>query len=481
MTRYQHKYISLLLPAFLLMGLYSCDSYLDLAPEDTLIERIVFENPATVEASLGDAYFQFLQAATRNVAYTIGDFTTLNTNYDVFLDIYVSGFIDPSENAIRDMWARHYSAINVANNLIEKIPRLASYDEGLQQRHIAEARFIRALCYFNLLKLYGDGALSGNMNGLGLPLQLMPFEGYDTGDVIPRSSNEDVYEQIVTDLSEAIPILPQTHPTNIATRSRGTKGSAWAMLSRVYLYKGNFVLAAEAAAEVLNLTSVYGLTNSLLQLFPPNDGTSVTTMTNEYVFGFPVSNNVGSYSSGNNNISWSYFYKRTLWVNTDFLELFDEGDLRVAQLTGIGFTGTGSQEIDARTTTFKFNNQNGRDNVPIIRLAEVMLTRAEALARTQGINQESVNLLNQVRSRSVPDAIAFETSSFSTPAELIDRILLERRFELAFEGHHRFDLIRTGRSLRNPDLTENLYALPIPQIEIDISQGIIEQNPGYVQ
>ena len=117
----------------------------------------------------------------------------------------------------------------------------------------------------------------------------------------------------------------------------------------------------------------------------------------------------------------------------------------------------------------------------MIRLPEVMLTAAEALAHTQGINSTSINLLNQVYARAytkngVPHV--YTAADFATPAALITRILQERKWELAFEGFARFDAIRNDMA-PNPQLPANRYALPVPQHEIDITKGLIKQNPGY--
>jgi len=115
----------------------------------------------------------------------------------------------------------------------------------------------------------------------------------------------------------------------------------------------------------------------------------------------------------------------------------------------------------------------------MIRLAEIMLTRAEALARTGGVNDESLSLLNTVRSRSVTNAIPYTTGSFAAGTDLVNTILQQRDFELAFESQHRYDLIRTDQPIHNPDLAANRKVLPIPQAEIDISAGVIKQNSGY--
>jgi hypothetical protein len=116
----------------------------------------------------------------------------------------------------------------------------------------------------------------------------------------------------------------------------------------------------------------------------------------------------------------------------------------------------------------------------LIRLPEMLLTRAEALVKQDNtINNEAVTLLNKVRSRSLPSATPYTVSSFATATALADSIFSERRYELAFEGLYRYDLIRTGKPLHNPDIAEGKKTLPVPQVEIDISQGVIRQNSAY--
>ena len=109
----------------------------------------------------------------------------------------------------------------------------------------------------------------------------------------------------------------------------------------------------------------------------------------------------------------------------------------------------------------------------------MMLVRAEALAKTVGVVQEAVTLLNSVRSRALPARTPYTTGSFATPADLLNAIMNQRRFELAFEGFYRYDLLRSGQPLRSPDIANAKKVLPVPQVEIDISHGLIKQNTGY--
>src|SRR5690606_4732392 len=147
------------------------------------------------------------RAVTGSSSYVFGDFTTANVEHSVFYNIFEDGSLDPADYNVESIWSGYYAAVNVANNLIDKVPKFAKYSESKQAQFIDEAKFVRAWAYFDLLKMFGDGALTGNQSGLGLPLQLTPFQGYDTGEDIPRSTNAEVFDQILLDLTEAYPHL----------------------------------------------------------------------------------------------------------------------------------------------------------------------------------------------------------------------------------------------------------------------------------
>lgn len=457
---------------FLIILLVACDSQLDLAPEDTLVEDKVFASEKTADAAVADAYHSFYEASTFfGVTYAFGDLTTDNValaNNSGYWT-YVDAELTPADYVVGEVWRLHYKAINVANNLIKKIPEIGTYDETLERQHVAEGRFLRAFAYLNLLRIYGDGALTGDASGLGVVLQLEPFEGI-VEEPKPRQNNGAVFNLVIEDLQLAIADLPTAHSNNERTRSRATKASAQALLSRVYLYQSDFGAAASAAQVVLADPN-YFLTSDLQQLFPPNPDASPQEMTEEWLFGFPVSTNNGNFQYGTNYLDLIYYFKNNAWADAAFIDLYDTADLRRQELIFAGFAG------NPNLTTFKFNNPEGLDNVPMLRLAEVILTRAESLARTNGLVPEAVDLLNQIRQRA--GLTSFDLADFSNADDLVNAILHERRLELAFEGLHRFDLIRTGQPLKNPDVPTDRFAWPIPQYEIELSGGVVVQNPGY--
>lgn len=472
------SYISHIFALLVAMTILSgCDKYLDIKPEDTLVETDVFSEEALAERALGEAYLE-LAYATTGMHYIFADFTTEIVESDdlEFYSKFIDGGLSPEDATVAGFWLDLYSVINLANSLIVKIPEFGKYNEDVEQQHVAEAKFIRAYAYHKLLVMFGDGALIGKMDGLGLPLQLTPFQGYSFDDpAVARSSVQETYDQIVKDLTESIEFLPDSYSSNLDTRSRATVGGAKALLARVYLYMQDYANAADYAQQVIDMSDVYTFEPDILDLFPDNRARNLTAFSREYVFGFPFSLD----EMGNNDISYYYFFKLSLWADEDFIASFEEGDLRRDTLIYSGDTFYNQHLTADRRSTFKFPEAYGRDNVPMIRLSEMLLTRAEALAHTAGVNQESVDIINQIRNRVFENNSDLTMGDFSDSDVLVNKILEERKFELAFEGLHRFDVMRTGRSLRNPGISEEMKVLPIPQIDIDLSGDVILQNPGY--
>ncbi len=245
-----------------------------------------------------------------------------------------------------------------------------------------------------------------------------------------------------------------------------------ALLARVYMYKRDYSNAALWSAKVL-ARDIYALESDLYKVFPPNPNGDVISFSREHLFGFPVSSNGGNWQFGGNEI---YYVYNNFWYSYTFISTFADSDERKIKLM--------REEKNKGVTIYvtdKYPNSNGRDNVTLMRLPEMILTRAEALARTGSvISQEMIDGLNAVHMRANPTSEVFTIDDFSSMDDLIDRILLESSKELAFEGIQRFDQLRSDRPLYNPELPDNKKVLPIPLREITISNGIVRQNEGYV-
>lgn len=448
----------------LLLMVCACNKQLDLKPEGTMVESELLKNEQTTESYLASTYLKMMDAVA-GYSYQLGDITAgIADTYDKDL---IKGNIDPRDDNYSSLWSLPYEAINQCNVIISQLGKYAEFDKTKQAVFIGEARFIRAYCYTVLLRLYGDGALQGKGGNMGVPLRLAAFDGYDGTQDIPRATNEEVYTQILADLDAAIPDLPASRSDALSQGSRATKGAANALAARVCLYQRSYDKAAVYAQAAMS-GNVYHLQPTFWNLWPDNSASLGSyLLSNEILFALPESFNKTARSNDNNGIYYVYGYNDPLPA---FLDTYAAGDERRDSLL-----------LDQTPVMRKFTDQNIRDNVPLIRLPEVMLTAAEALAQTKGVNSTSIDLLNQVNARAYTkkgQPHVYTAADFATPAALISRILQERKWELAFEGFARFDAIRTNTA-PNPELPATRYVMPIPQHEIDITRGLIKQTPGY--
>ena len=498
----------------LIAALCSCN--LDLAPENVMVDQTVYSEPKTAQAALNGAYVRmniFMAGAPEdqnNYSYSSycwlsGDLGTENlkareggSTGQIALE---EGEYD---NSVRDgdiltSWIKGYNAIDYANNIIDGVTRYGDIENPENRRIVAEGRFLRAFNYFNLLKMFGDGALTGNADGLGLIIRDKPYDGYNPDQIQTRSTVEATWKFIIDDLEAAIPNLPET-PSAAAGRYCATAPVAKALLSRVYLYKGSYTNDMDCMTKVIEYATdvlacegyIFDNTSTAhhRSLFPSNEYDSSlassypdpTARSSEIIFYQPSRISTELYPNG---ISSILFNKRTLFVEADFpAATYAEGDYRgIVEDSSDSMLGQGSTNY-YRTdlTTLKFTNNAGYDDVIYIRLSEIKLNLAEALARRDGVTDDALKQLNDIRRRPfAPDKRpAFLTAAdFAGKEAFISEILAERNRELAFESHQRWDLIRTGRPLRNAALTDAQKILPIPDYEINISKGKIEQNTAF--
>ncbi len=469
------KYIIVILTFF---AFSNCDNQLDLAPEDKIVEDKVFAKEKSAEGALVGTYNLMFEAF--KTFYKLADQTTWTVSDDgraTFLLPFYEGTLTANDGFVLGIWQAHYKAINQANMLIYKIDKLGKYNEQIKKQHIAESRFIRAWSYLNLLMWFGNGALQNKENELGVVLYLDHYDGFDKKkDIRPRNTNGEIFDQIIKDLEESIIDLPEAHPTRLSNVARANKYNASALLSKVYLIQKNYQKAIEYASIVLNNPN-YKLETNLLKVFPPNPNDAEINFSGEHLFAFPVSSNGGNWQFGGNNI---YYYYANYWFSDILVDIFDETDLRLQILTKKMQKKLEDGVVKTVFITEKYPSKNGRDNLTIMRLPEVMLIKAEAiLHQNKTLDQEAISLLNKVYLRANPQADAIKTEDFEDYKELLDRILEEKAKELCWEGSQRFDDIRTGRKLSENSLPDAKKILPIPQREIDISEGVIKQNPTY--
>ena len=455
----------------LVFSLNSCEDKLALEPEQDLNEEVVFSTPlAAKSAVLGlystaqtlDFYGSMPQVIEEfmgdNVNFVgsfptlqeLRDFTTVSTNSNVSL-----------------IWQLHYQVILRANKIIAQVPNVPNLTDDEKGAYIGEAKFMRALAYFQLVNMFAQPFQVSGGSNLGVPLVLEEFNVEVTYPA--RATVNEVHAQIRKDLTEAAAALPPDHGDPIETTVRATKGAANALLARLALYReewGNAITASRAA-----ITGPYALASDY-SFYDKNTPEDVFTIQNS------ATDNGATGSGG-----WASFYSPTA--------VGGRGDAPFSASLTTAFTaesndkryalkrnGTAADNL-TRTFTTKFPDpvSNG-DNSPVIRITEVYLTLAEALAQQSPTpNVEAINIVNTLRNRAGLGSIFPVTKQ-----ALINAVLLERRKELAFEGFRRMDMLRYKQDLRagNPlaAFGGQKTILPIPQRELDNNKNL-QPNPGF--
>lgn len=391
----------------------------------------------------------------------------------------------PVNQQLRDIWSWMFAGVNRANYIMQYQDKT---DFAGKEEVIAQARFLRAYYYFELVKFFGD-------------VPLVVDKPLEFGDqyTVARTPASEVYGQIVEDLKFAADNLPATQ----MQVGRITSGAANALLGKAYLYQGLYDDAAIAFEKVI--AGPYMLVEDYKSIFEPegeNGPGSVFEVqyTDKEGAGFGCLqcsegnvaigfNGIRSYSGPDFESGFSFNVP-----TQEVVDAFEAGDIRkdVAILDieawasetgatyGIGNEHTGyfnrkyiARQGDLNTGDANLTNPN---NYRSIRFADVLLMAAEANFRKPSSDDSKARLyLNMVRERAGLTAV--ETSG----AALLDVIYHERRVELVGEGHRFFDLVRTGRAANEIDgfVAGKHELFPIPQIEIDLAGGNWDQNPNY--
>lgn len=364
-----------------------------------------------------------------------------------------------------------YRTINEANLFLKNIEkykgRATPEDEA---KYIAEAKFIRALTYFYLVNLWAQPyKFTSDGSHLGVPLVLTASDTpFDASNQVPRNSVKEVYDQIVKDLTEALPSLPKV-PAAVANRNvsnvgRATQGAVNALLARVYLFKQDYGNALEYSNKVIS-SNDYALSPTIKNVF-----TQFTT--SESIFS--VAQSSGDNPNTNHSLSQHYSPdgRADIQVTAAFQNLMSENDSRRKDLL---------LTKDAGIWNRKYVSTG--DWVPVLRFSEILLIKAEALANLEGgagTNAEALNLVNQIRHRS--DATTTVTAANKN--EMIAAVLNERRIELAFEGQGIYEFLRTGRNIpAHAIFNEQVWGsdkviFPFPYSETQQNPNLV-QNPGY--
>jgi hypothetical protein len=472
--------------ALLTLGLSSCNDFLEVVPQTERTTVNFYNTAADFNTALVGTYATFKSAGLYgNGAGSLifmGEMSTDNTDYGFPRGTSVAAGYEIedlnyslSNTYFRDAWLGNYQGIARANAILDHLPAV-SFDATLKGQYDGEARFLRAMYYFNLVRLFG-------------PVQLITTEISDPYGTAAtgRSPVSEVYALIESDLQAAENTLPATIAA--ANQGRASKWAAKALLGKVYLTEKKYDLAGTKLKEIIDAN-----VNSLM----PNYADAfllTTSFANNREVMLAVQYKGGQISQGGNFYSqWTPFGANSPDFGVtngsgdglnrptpDLIAAYEAGDTRKAASIATSYKDAAGKVVN-EPYPIKFRQTGiirGESDVdyPVLRYADVLLMYAEAL-NEQGQTAAAAAPLNLVRTRAkLPNTTATNQTAMRLALER------ERRVELAFESQRWFDLVRTGRFVdvmtaqSKPAKPFNVL-YPIPQRETDLNRSL-EQNPGY--
>lgn len=442
-----------------LLCLAGCNQRLDITPVQSIDQSTALSTADGVKATLVGAYATLGAGETVGVyggqVYVYADLLA-STNEIRWSGTYqgltqmVNKQITIDNGFVTNLWLSGYKVVNQTNNVLAGLGVLSANDRS---RVEGEAKFIRGSVFFELVKLYardyGDGDPKVN---LGIPLVLTPTTAIKDSSYAVRNTVAQTYAQVLKDLTDAERLLPASNGFY------ATKGSAAAMLSRVYLMQRDYASAAGAADRVIQ-SGKYQLVTPVANEYPGLVQQPVSN-TPEDIYTQQINTQSGQNVLNEYYGSTTYGGRGDVQVDSTLITQFSPTDER------------GKLFIDdaGSTRTLKFQNQYA--NVPVLRLAEMYLTRAEANLRS-GTSTGAPPLadVNTVRARAGAPAL-------TAAALTVDAVLKERYYELIFEGQKLHDYKRTGRNIGSIPWNSPRLVFPIPQREIQSNPSLV-QNAGY--
>jgi hypothetical protein len=434
----------------------ACDGLLDTTPKQSIDAGEALTNPENVKSVLIGAY----DAMGGGDLYggwflMMPDFLAADDEFD-----FSGTFFGPRQIWLKQQlydnanatgtWIDAYDAINIANSALDGLDLL----EGAERDRVeGEAKFIRGMIYFDLVRLYADPYVSGATNSqAGVPLVLTPTTTIDESSNVARATVEEVYTQVLNDLNDAKNLLSDVNPVRSYYANSMV---ASAVLSRVYLQMEDYDNARIEADRVIS-SGNYSLTDTYADAFNNVENST------EDIFSMQVSAQDGANSMFT---FYSADSRGDVDINQAHVDEYEAGDDRLNLFY--------NDPSDGVLRSGKWNDGvNG--NVQQIRLAEMYLTRAEANFRegVPYVGADPIDDLNEVR-----DRVNLPTYTLPTEFDLND-ILLERKLELMFEGQLLHDIKRTQGTVGTRSYDDPKLVLPIPRREIDSNPNLC-QNASY--
>lgn len=466
--------------------LLSCKkSFIEITPESSVSVDILYKTDKDFQDAINGGY-NVLQTQYQNF-WVFGDLPADDVSEDIpnhFDHVTFDQFtVTDRQPILVSTWRNYYNLISRVNAVLSNIEKADPSVVKNKDRYIGEAKFMRALGYFDLVRIFGDVPM--------ITTNVSVEESYKIG----REKTDKIYtEVIIKDLLDAEAKLPTKYTG--ADVGRATKGAAKSILGKVYLTRKDFVNAEAKLKEVTTLG--YALLPNFKDLW----NYTVNEHHSEYIFDIEYEEGIGEGSPFTHTFAPSWTALTDLYgikggtpsndgaPTPGLYAAFDPKDLRRGITVNYGITINGTftpiptTSIQAaKSFTTKYftpvaSTNDSKANWKVIRYADVLLMLAEAM-NENGKTTEALTYLNMVHTRA-----GLTAYSGLTQADAREKIFLERRFELFLEGQRWFDLVRTGRALstmQSQGMKSHMTVFPIPltQIQIINNKNIFGQNPGY--
>lgn len=459
---------------FSLSVLVSCSSdLLDVNPEAKKVSSQFYTNSAEIEQGIVSVYGALQYTGQYQLGMpALGELPSDNTYDEVPAnDAFTYGELDfftiqPNNSLIASIWKDNYIGIQQANIILTRIGNIPDMTDALKNTRIGEMKFLRALMYFNLIRVYGD-----------VPLVLKETTNVNDYFGQPRTPVAEVYSAIETDLKDAINLLP----TTTTQKGRVTKAAALGILGKVLLTQKKY------AESLTYLSQIEGLGYQLL-----TDVTKIFDVANEnnaeIIFDVQFASGLNGNSEG--STAFQMFSpsgsvsgaKGHNLPTKEVYNLYSAGDIRRSAYIGLTSSGIPFSKKLVKTSN---TIADGGSNFVVLRLADVFLMIAECFAEQSDFINANL-YVNKIKSRA-----GIATVNLSTKDLLLNEIDRERRLELIGEGHRWFDLIRTGKAISvmtshfnnnqgysTAQIKEHHLLMPVPQGQINTDPAL-KQNPGY--
>lgn len=469
----------------------SCSDFLEQNPQTDLSENDFYKTADDILSAVNGVYSSLQEGDIYGNWYVFGEIPSDNTRNQLSGSVTTQNefdqfYIDTQNSMIANFWKAAYKVINRTNTVLGRIDGIEINTE-LANRYKLECKFIRALMYFNLVRVYGD-----------VPLVLKEISISESYDIL-REPKENVYNQIIADLKEAQD-LPVSYST--AEDGRATQGAAKALLANVYMTLHKYAEAETILAEIINSGQYSLLENTpgslnidgYKNVFSPVNHNSkegifeIQFLKGGYGEGSNYANNFAPENSGTNVVAVGGTGGNNI-PEMDIYNAYEEGDLRRDFSMSLGYYDNrkNNEWVESRYVCkfmdVPYQNNDASNNYPVIRYADVILMYAEALNQN-GKTAEACKYLNMTRRR----GFGYQTTETSPvdlqttdKAQFALKVEQERRVELAFENHRWFDLIRTGRAVevmksKGFSLNETNLICPIPQKQIDVNPKLTQND-----